>query len=217
MKNTKRISALQLQAILLKGDFNGCSFAGLTSLTDVELTGGKSNPMQGRIQKLNEGQLVMVFNTKTHSAYERMVKKRLVEAGRDPEAFTLSGNWFKHIEGTTLVAKKSDESCLYLQVIYAEKSESLLDFCNQRGIEVRYEDKQIFDDCVKSYKSMVKSQITYLLDGNPIAKEDIIGLKEDKKEGKQGGLDDDLKVITRVFKIQSILALTIAGVKYIIE
>lgn len=216
-KETKRISLNELQMMLLKSEFNGCSFAGLTSLTDVPLKGGKGNPMQGKVQKLNEGQLVMVFNTQTHSAYEKMVKKRLEEAGRNPEDFTLSGNWFSHIEGTSLVAKKSDTSCLYLQVIYSQKAESLLDFCKEKGIEVKEQDLEVFDACVKSYKNMVRSRITYLLDGKPIAKENIIGLEEDKEEGKQGGLDAPMKVITRTFKLESIVALTIGGVKHIIE
>jgi hypothetical protein len=46
------------------------------------------------------------------------------------------------------------------------------------------------------------TQVQYLLDGEPIAKEDIIGLKEKPEEGKQGGLSD--KVVIRTYKLSSI-------------
>lgn len=51
-------------------------------------------------------------------------------------------------------------------------------------------------------------KISYLLDGKPIAKSEIIGLKE-KTEGEQGGLED--KVVVRTFAEDSITELKVNG------
>lgn len=53
--------------------------------------------------------------------------------------------------------------------------------------------------------------ISYLLDGMPIDKKNIIGLQE-KEEGEQGGLGN--KVIIRCFASESIMALRIDGKEY---
>lgn len=49
------------------------------------------------------------------------------------------------------------------------------------------------------------TEVTYLLDGQPIAKSDIQGLEEKREEGEQGGLEN--KVIIRTYKLESIDAL----------
>jgi len=48
-------------------------------------------------------------------------------------------------------------------------------------------------------------QVSYLLDGKPIEKNQIEGLKEKQEEGEQGGLNN--KVIIRTYKLDSITAL----------
>lgn len=55
-------------------------------------------------------------------------------------------------------------------------------------------------------------KVEYFLDGAPIAKEDIIDLKE-KSEGEQGGLDR--KVPIRTFKVSSLTAIRIDGKEYV--
>ncbi len=216
-KEVQKISLADFTQVMLKGLFKGCSFAGVSTLTDVELSGGKKNPHFGRVQKKNEKQLVMLFTANTTSNYERMVKKRLIEAGRNAEDFTLSNNWFHHIKGTSLVEKKSDTSCKYLQIICAQRQELFLDFCEENGIRLEQADKDIYADFIRGYKSMHQSNITYLLDGQPIDKNKIIGLKEKPEEGRQGNLPSEFKVITRTFKLSSILSLTIGGITYIVE
>jgi len=52
----------------------------------------------------------------------------------------------------------------------------------------------------------------YLLDGAPIAKGDIIGMKE-AAEGGQGGLDN--KVIIRSFAADSITAVRVDGKEFV--
>jgi hypothetical protein len=54
---------------------------------------------------------------------------------------------------------------------------------------------------------------TYMLDGKPIAKADIVGLKPDTA-GEQGGLDN--KVIIRSFKLTSIEKVRIDGMEYVL-
>ena len=53
----------------------------------------------------------------------------------------------------------------------------------------------------------------YLLDGNPIDKKDIVGLKE-ATAGEQGGLEN--KVIIRSFKLTSIEKVRIDGMEYVL-
>lgn len=50
-------------------------------------------------------------------------------------------------------------------------------------------------------------EVSYLLDGEPIAKEDIQGLKPSTSEAAQGGLSDENKVILRTYKLKSITKL----------
>jgi hypothetical protein len=54
---------------------------------------------------------------------------------------------------------------------------------------------------------------SYTLDGEPINKDDIIGLKT-SEEGAQGGLSDDNKVHIRTFLMSSIDRLQVNGVSY---
>lgn len=52
----------------------------------------------------------------------------------------------------------------------------------------------------------------YLLDGNPIATADVIGLRETVSSTGQGGLDN--KVVIRSYKLSSIKAIRIDGTEY---
>jgi len=58
-------------------------------------------------------------------------------------------------------------------------------------------------------------EVQYLLDGEPIAKADIVGLKEtEPSEESQGGLEN--KVVIRSFKLASITGLRVDGHEYLI-
>jgi hypothetical protein len=67
----------------------GTTFAGMDTVTEVKLKGGKKNPMQGRVTKVTRGANTMVFSTTQCSAYEDMVKRRMVKEGLDPDTFTV--------------------------------------------------------------------------------------------------------------------------------
>ena len=103
----KKITKKQLVELLLNPEvsgINGASFIGLDTLTDVKLTGGKSNPMQGLVQKASIGSSVMVFQNKNSNGYENMVRRRLEAEGKNAETFEVKPRaWGTRIENTPLV------------------------------------------------------------------------------------------------------------------
>ena len=82
----------------------GSTFIGLNTVTEVKLTGGKKNPFQGRVQKLTRGANVMVFNSTEQNGYENMIKRRMLEEGKDPSTFTLGKRaWGQRIEQSPFI------------------------------------------------------------------------------------------------------------------
>ena len=159
------------QLVNAVANINGASFVGLDTHTDVPLTGGKKNPMQGRVTKRMVGASVMSFQNKNFSAYEAMVKRRLEAEGKQPEDFVLSERaWGVRVPNMPIVEHKGN---YYLEVIFLKPG-----------------------------------TVTYYLDGNPMDKQDIEGLK-DAAAGEQGGLEN--KVIIRTFAADSITELRIDG------
>jgi hypothetical protein len=108
-------------------NINGASFVGLDTHTDVTLTGGKQNPHQGRVTKRMIGATVMSFQNKNFSAYEAMIKRRLVVEGKQPEDFQLGERaWGVRLPNMPIVEHKGE---YYLEVIFMQpgKVEYLLD------------------------------------------------------------------------------------------
>ena len=104
------------QLINAVANINGASFVGLDTHTDVVLTGGKSNPQQGRVTKRMIGATVMSFQNKNFSAYEAMVQRRLVAEGKNPDNFTLSERaWGVRLPNMPIVEHKDE---YYLEVIF---------------------------------------------------------------------------------------------------
>ena len=174
------ITRTNLVALLLNpavSGINGNTFVGLDTITTETLTGGKSNPMQGRVQKLTVGSQVQVFQNKNSNAYANMVQRRLDKTGKEVEFELQPRTWGVRVEGTPIIEHKNE---FYLEVIFLKGGES-----------------------------------TYTLDGNPIKKELIQGLAV-KKEGTQGGLEQEDKVIIRTYKIASISRITINKQTYIV-
>lgn len=167
MKHTQLVAAFQ--------NVNGGSFVGIDTLTEVPLTGGRKNPMQGRVTKRMTGAQVMVFQNKNGSAYEAMVQRRLVAEGKDPDSFDLSERlWGTRVPNMPIVEhNKAGVTYYYLEVIFLKPG-----------------------------------AVEYRLDGAPIAKSEIVGLK-DVVSGDQGGLDN--KVIIRTFAADSITEVRIDG------
>lgn len=112
MKATQLVAAVK--------DINGASFVGIDTLVEVKLTGGKKNPQQGRITKRMIGANVMSFQNKNFSAYEAMVKRRLVAEGKDPAGFVLSPRaWGVRIPNMPIVTHiKDGVERYYLEVVF---------------------------------------------------------------------------------------------------
>ena len=157
---------------------NGASFISIDTRTSCDkkmrktldtANGRVPNPHYGRVEKLQTGSSVMVFQNKTINGYESMVKRRLVQEGKNPESFTLGERkWGKRIPNLPLVEHNGK---FYLEVIYLKPGE-----------------------------------VQYLLDGQPVDKDEILGLQDSSKPA-QGGLENN--VIVRTFEMSSISAIRI--------
>lgn len=103
-------------------DINGASFVGIDTHVDVKLSGGKKNPMQGRVTKRMNGATVMSFQNKNFSAYAAMVHRRLAAEGKDPEDFKLSERaWGTRIPNMPIVEHFKDGATkYYLEVIFVK-------------------------------------------------------------------------------------------------
>lgn len=112
---------------IINANVNGSTFITIDTLTPVKLTGGKSNPLQGRVTKRVIGSNVMVFQNRTVNAYDAMVKRRLEKEGKNPSSFVLSPRqWGEREDGTPFVIHNGKS---YLEVIFlsAGRVELLVD------------------------------------------------------------------------------------------
>lgn len=96
---------------------NGASFIAINAATDVKLSGGKSNSMQGRVRKIMHGANVMVFQNKNgNNAYQNMVNKRLQDEGFDADSFTVGPRtWGERVVNSPLITYAGN---MYLEVIF---------------------------------------------------------------------------------------------------
>lgn len=91
-------------------------FVGLDTETQVKLKGGKKNPQQGRITKRMTGASVMCFANVNSNAYENIVKRRLMNEGKNADDFVLGERaWGQRIAGTPFVEHNGKQ---YLEVIF---------------------------------------------------------------------------------------------------
>lgn len=113
----------------------GATFISLDTMTDIKLTGGKKNPLQGRVQKITRGANVMVFNDTEQNGYENMIKRRMEQEGKDPSTFTLGKRaWGQRIDQSPFIDHNDKK---YLECIFMSpgKSTYLVD-----GVETNKED-----------------------------------------------------------------------------
>jgi hypothetical protein len=105
----------------------GASFIGIDTHTEVKLTGGKKNPMQGRVTKRMIGAAVQAFTNTNVNAYAAMVQRRLVAEGKPATDFTLSERaWGTRVPNMPIV---EHNGAYYLEAIFHKpgNSEYLLD------------------------------------------------------------------------------------------
>ena len=217
MKNVKHINRNEAIAMLKdpKTYAKGCTLIGYDALTQETLSGGKKNPMQGRVSKLHTHFLAMVFSNAVKNSYEVMVNKRRKEEGLEGVFEAGKLTWGTKIENTACIEHKGN---YYLQTIQFQTAEKLNEFCENVGITFTDKDSELLEAMkqkVVGYKTPF-GRIDYLLDNQLIEKEKIEGLKESTSNGKQGGLSENYKVIVRSFKVESLKRLTFNGTTYII-
>jgi hypothetical protein len=119
MKHTTLVAAVT--------NVNGASFIGMDTLTDVKLTGGKKNPMQGRVTKRMVGASVMVFTNQASNGYENMVQRRLTAEGKDPASFEVGPRaWGTRVPNMPIVEHFKDGATkYYLEVIFLKPGKSV--------------------------------------------------------------------------------------------
>lgn len=97
------MNRFDLEELLKK--INGCSFASLDCVTE---------PSPG-IRKETTGKRVILFTNKNTNGYQNMVRRRLLEAGKDPDSFALGDRrWGERLPNSPLVEHKG---VLHLEVI----------------------------------------------------------------------------------------------------
>jgi len=102
---------------------NGATFAGLDTVTQVKLKGGKKNPLQGRVTKKTQGSTVMLFTNKNSNGYANMVKRRLEKEGKDAGSFELKPRtWGQRIDNTPFVEHKEKK---YLECVFIKGGKSV--------------------------------------------------------------------------------------------
>lgn len=177
-------SLQEIQAML--ATIQGCSFAGLDTATIPVLTGGKKNPMQGKIIKRCIGHNVMLFTNTNSSGYENKVKRHLEASGLDPNGWTMGElPWGKRLPNSPII---DNNGKYYLQAVFLKAGVTQyfatdeIELNNQPHIFVRYKE------------------------GELIPKANIPGLKD--TTGSEGqGLERDKQVIVRTYALDSILAI----------
>lgn len=99
---------------------NGTSFIGMDTCTIPTLTGGKSNPMKGRVTKVMTGASLMVFQNKLSNGYENLVRRRLIAEGKNPDFEVGPRAWGERMPNLPIVTHTGKDGILkyYLEVIF---------------------------------------------------------------------------------------------------
>lgn len=96
----------------LLAEVEGCTFASIDTETE---------PSSG-ILKVTKGQRIILFTNKKSSGYDNMVKRRLMEAGKNPDNFVLGElPWGMRVPNSPLIEHKGKT---YLQCIHLTDGES---------------------------------------------------------------------------------------------
>ena len=164
----------------------GTKFASIDTETPVKLKGGKKNPYQNRVKKRTVGSTIILTNT-PENVYANMVKKRLLEEGKDFTEYQMKPRaWGKRIDDTCFIEHQKDgEDKIYLETIFMHGGQSTY-----------YVDDVETDPSTIEGLEYDKEETTLKKDGT-------------EKAVQQGGLDN--KVIIRTYDINSILSVRING------
>lgn len=99
---------------------NGTSFIGMDTCTVPALTGGKGNPMKGKVTKVMTGASLMVFQNKLSNGYENLVRRRLIAEGKNPDFEVGPRAWGERMPNLPIVTHTGKDGILkhYLEVIF---------------------------------------------------------------------------------------------------
>lgn len=105
----------------------GTSFVTLNTSRIVELSGGKSNPLKGRITKKVSGTNVLISQDRTKSAYHEMIRRRLIAQGTaNPDFEPSKRTWGERIKDTPII-QHNDKFYLGCIILREGKSSYFLD------------------------------------------------------------------------------------------
>ena len=169
-------------------DVKGTKFASIDTETPVTLLGGKKNPLQGRVTKRTLGSTIILTNT-PENVYSNMVKKRLIEEGKDHTTFELKPRkWGKRVDNTCFIehTDKSGIEKIYLETIFVKGGKSNY-----------YVDGQETDPST--------------IEGLKLEEKETSDNTE--KAVQQGGLEN--KVIIRTYDVNSIISVRVDGEAFV--
>jgi hypothetical protein len=120
----KTSSVTKSQLLSAIAQLQGVAIGSINTLTVPVLTGGKKNPMQGRITKETFNGNVLFACNINGNTYMNMVKKRLAQEGKDPESFVLGAlPWGERIQNTPFITNKGE---IYVQVSYLHPPKEII-------------------------------------------------------------------------------------------
>ncbi len=132
------METLQRQLMSQLIQLQGAGIASIDSETNVDLLGGKKNPMKGKVTKVAEGANVMFFTNSNTNSYRNMIHKRLTKEGKNPENFKLSKRvWGERVPETPFVQHKGE---FYVEAVYLRAPKSVKYYLE--GQEIAKEDIQ---------------------------------------------------------------------------
>lgn len=103
------------------GKITGNTVMGLDTETPVKLTGGKKNPMQGRVTKRMVNAVVRVYGDVLSNGYENKVNNALMNKdGVEPTFKVGERSWGDNVEGTGFVEHNGN---YYLKCVFETAGE----------------------------------------------------------------------------------------------
>ena len=164
----------------------GTSIVNITTRTITKLTGGKKNDQQGRVEKVTVTPAI-IYNDTNKNVYENKVNRELVKEGKEANFVVSDSKW-----GYETVAAGIK--------VYTTKP--------KKDEEVGVTDHYL------QYIQVGKPRSFYLLDGEHINRNEIVGLPVvTQYDTQQGGLQNQVQI--RMVKLQNIQRLAVKGMKLV--
>lgn len=164
-------------------NLNGAGFIGLDLLTNVTVPGGKKNPYQGRVKKRVTGMSAMITENKYVNGYQEAVKRKMIQEGMDPNFTPGPLPWGKKLQNTPIVINKGK---VYMQLL------------------VRHSGVTTYEVDGQPVEMITDNEVRKLVNSEGLV---LTELPKKAKEGEQGGISDENKIIVRTPELCSITEL----------